>query len=236
MSMLNSPFPLLSDLPEVETGDIRDPKRVSIYRQARDEGYRHGEEAGHKKGYEVGVEQGYPTGYQQGYSEGLETGLKAAEQQADTRAYEMAAVLGQAIDAFHHRETVALQDIESNVVELALSLAATILDREIDAAINPGADAISRALKLAPERGELTVRMNPTDCETLGDLSLGAPGRDLVLVPDPSIEVGGVLVETDTAVIDARISTALARAREVLADPNHEAVNGLAKTEETVLS
>lgn len=231
MSMSNSPFPLLSELPEVAE-DQGDPKALAIYRLAHDEGFRHGEIAGQTAGYEAGLAQGREEGFRRGHSEGLVAGIDDAAAMAEAKVRRNIEALEIAIAALAQREATALEEIETNVVDLALSLAAAILDREVDASIDPGGEAIARALKLAPGRGELTIRMNPNDCEALGDLSQIAPGRDLLVVPDAAIEAGGALVETDTALVDARISTALARAREVLADPNHEAVNGFASVSE----
>ena len=87
-----------------------------------------------------------------------------------------------------------------------------VLDRELALAKNPGRDAVTRALALAPN-GDAVVRLNPADVKTLGSVSFG---RELSVVADPSVEPAGAVVEVGACRIDAQIGTALERVRDAL--------------------
>jgi flagellar assembly protein FliH len=111
---------------------------------------------------------------------------------------------------------VTLTQIEAMVVDLALAVAGSILDREVATASDPGRDALVRALALAPDHETYLARVHPADLEAITAVAELAPGRTLELVADPTVGPGGCVVEAGSARIDARIDTALARVREVL--------------------
>jgi flagellar assembly protein FliH len=173
--------------------------------------------------------QGYAVGWSQGRRAGEEDARAAAEQEAQRRAAERARQ-----DAEHAHAVAALQAaarrldetgaavraaVESRAVEVALRLAEAVLMRELATAADPGADALRRALSLVPAGETVTVRLHPQDLAGLGEqLVTGQLGGHTVrLVDDPSLARGDAVAETDTAVVDATVSSALARVREVLA-------------------
>src|SRR5205823_3826461 len=106
----------------------------------------------------------------------------------------------------------AAAGIEDELAAAALSIAEAVIGRELAVTADPGADAIARALAFAPE-GDAVVHLNPADVHTLGAIECG---RDIAVVPDPSVERGGCLLEIGACHIDAQLSTALDRVRETL--------------------
>jgi len=76
---------------------------------------------------------------------------------------------------------------------------------------NLSQSVVERALTLAPDDGDLTVRVNPSDAETVNGLVTGVE-----IVADPEIEPGGCVVEVGATRIDAQIGPALERLRSVL--------------------
>lgn len=176
------------------------------------------------------VERGRAEGRAAGYAAGLvqaaaEAQVSAAEQaeafarteeQREARLQSALLVLRGMADELNRREAVAVAEVEATVVDLALELARVVLDREIGAAKNPGAEALTRALALAPEGTPTTARLNPEDVALLGDLAVLSAGRDLVVVADGDVERGGCVVDTAGRRIDAQVGPALIRAREAL--------------------
>ncbi len=61
------------------------------------------------------------------------------------------------------------------------------------------------------------MRVHPDDVATLPDLSGALAGGSVTVVADPTVEPGGCLAEAGDRTVDARLSTALERLREVLA-------------------
>jgi flagellar assembly protein FliH len=97
-----------------------------------------------------------------------------------------------------------------------MQIAEVIVGHQLAQPDGRGRDAIARALALAPAHGDVTARLHPADIAVLGDAGTVAPGRMLAIVADPSLTPGDCVVDVASCRIDARISAALERAREVL--------------------
>lgn len=166
---------------------------------------------------------GYASGWAEGRRAAQERAAREAAEAAEHRVAEdrrlqaeHAAAVGALVRAaqqLHDAARNACEQVEQQATALALQLAEEILGRELDVAIDPGADAVRRALALLPADPFVTVRLHPDD--------LAGSARDVCpagtrLVADATLDRGDALVETDSVVIDARISTAVDRVREVL--------------------
>jgi flagellar assembly protein FliH len=212
----DAPFRAVTDLPVVES-DAHSGRNLTldpIRKAAWVAGEREGRAAGHAAGYEAG----HAAGRAAGHAEGVRAGTTEAREATAATVERAVAALGAAVDDLARRDAVALTDIEGQVVDLALELAAAVLQREVAASDDPGRDALARALALAPDRGPVLARLHPDDLAALGDdaVEVEAPGRDVRLVADPAVDPGGCRLEVGPCRVDATITAALARAREVL--------------------
>jgi flagellar assembly protein FliH len=114
------------------------------------------------------------------------------------------------------QDRLAIAEVEDVISDVALRVARAVLDRELELSADPGAEAIARALALAPDDCSAVVRLHPLDAAVTRDLaSLGA-GRSVVLVADPDVARGGCVVEGAGRRIDAQIESALERVAAVL--------------------
>lgn len=175
----------------------------------------------------------------QGYAEGWAAGQAAAVADAEQRAAALASAqeaaeasrslaFHRAVDAvqraateLERRALPQAEDLRDAVVEAALSLAAAVLGREVDLDPEPGRTALLRALDLAPQGSRVVVRLNPSDHASLvaasgGSSEITVGGRAVLLTADPSVGVGGAVADCDATRVDARLETAVLRAREVL--------------------
>ena len=165
---------------------------------------------------------GFSTGQAHGLAAATDRAARQArldeqdrQSQEDRRQDEHAAALQtllRAAEAFRTAEATGVAQIEDVVVDLALRLARAVLDRELAVSASPGAEALARALKLAPPGAEVVARLNPADL--IGVSSEQHPG--VTLVGDPGVEPGGCIAEGAGRRIDAQIREALARAAAVL--------------------
>ena len=105
------------------------------------------------------------------------------------------------------------QGLERAAAELAFKITEAMVGRELKLSSSPGLEAVRRALAESPENDGAVVRLNPADAEALGDIS---ELKSATIVPDPSIGVGGCVLEVGAAFVDARIEASLARVRTVL--------------------
>lgn len=183
-----------------------------------------GEAEGRARGYA----EGHREGLEAGIREGRESGVAIARAEAERAAAERIAPLLDAVDEAHRalvaRDAVTLAELEGQVVDLALALASAVLEREVSVADDPGADALRRALRLAPQRGAVVARLAPDDVARLGDIADVAAGRSIEVVADPDVATGGCVVEVGAASVDASIDAALERARAVLSGQTDGAV------------
>ena len=164
---------------------------------------------------EAAIEDGRRAGYEAGFASGLAGAAQSAAEGEARRAAEVGravSALMEAAVALRLHQSQELVGIEDDVTAAAFEIASAVLDRELAVAASPGAEAIARALSLAPE-GDTVARLNPADVETLGDIECR---RELTVLADPSVEPGGCIVEVGACRIDAQLSTALDRVRKAL--------------------
>ena len=163
-------------------------------------------------------EQAARVGYEDGFQAGLAAAAKENEALVGQSRAAVATALG-AVDAaaaaLGARQDVVVADVEARIAAMALQIAEAIVGRELAAATSAGRDAIARALRLAPERVAAVARLHPEDVSTVGDLG-SLTDRTITVVADPSVERGGCVLDVGPCRIDAQITPALARVREVL--------------------
>jgi flagellar assembly protein FliH len=151
-----------------------------------------------------------------GYADGFATGRDEAVAAMRSVASGLLAELDAAVRSHAAREQQALDTLTDGVVDFALQVVEAILGRELELAAQPARDAIRRALRIAPDRGPVAVRLHPSELELLEDLDEVLGGRTVELVGDTGIEPGGCVAHVDGCVIDAQLGPALERVREVL--------------------
>jgi flagellar assembly protein FliH len=175
----------------------------------------------------------------EGYAVGWAAGLRAATDHVQAAAAEAEAIqreaadtqarsvrtalraLAQAATSLEVRAVTPAAELRDAVLDAAVELTETMLDRELALATEPGLDALRRALDLVPSGRPVTARLHPSDAAAVRDALAAMPagelGRELLVVADASVEPAGCVVECDASRVDAQLSTALARVREQLA-------------------
>ena len=193
---------------------LTDPHLRSVVDLARTAAETAGRAEGHAEGYAAGLAAA--AALARSTAEQVVADSEAAERQRDAHLSRAVELLLTAANACRTAEQVAVAEVEDTVVELALSIARAVLDRELATSADPGADALARALALAPEDCPVTVRLHPDDVRTLGDVATLAPGRELVVLADPAVEPGGCVADAAGRQVDAQVGPALARVAAVL--------------------
>jgi flagellar assembly protein FliH len=146
---------------------------------------------------------------QAGYQDGYRDGLTALESFKQSFAAQSTAQVGALVQAFDQQFQALDQRIADTLTRCAVELARQVLLQELrthpDQVARLAADAVQELMLAARH---VTVRVHPQD------LPLVAQGADEVLAArgarlqaDPTLDRGGVLVESDLGSIDARMST-----------------------------
>ncbi|MGA3214612.1 MAG: FliH/SctL family protein [Acidimicrobiales bacterium] len=156
-----------------------------------------------------------------GWAAGYAAGLATARAEVETAArsarsaqdYALRA-LEAAVDQGRGVLETERDRLQHAAAELAFKIAEAVLTRELQLSSSPGLEAVRRALAESPESGGAVVRLNPADAEAIVAESQLPDG--LSIVADPTIGVGGCVLEVGAALVDARIEAALARVRKVL--------------------
>ncbi|WP_211320816.1 FliH/SctL family protein [Arthrobacter livingstonensis] len=171
-------------------------------------------------------------GHQRGHTLGYAAGLQRARVEADVRraaleaehgalladlrerAAAQAAVLAATGAALAARTAPVLADAEQTLIDCALTLAEAVLVRELDDGDTRAKAVLARVLASQDPAGAPRVRLHPQDLAALSAEALAAAGLDAVA--DPAIAPGDAVAEYPDGFLDARISTALDRARRAL--------------------
>ncbi|MGH8890365.1 MAG: FliH/SctL family protein [Acidothermaceae bacterium] len=175
-------------------------------------------------------DQARKDGFAQGYAEGLELAGREKSSVLDyevTRVREAEAIRDQAMqralealdlaaNALGERQAAALSGAEDLLLSAALDLATTLLGRELEIADSPVRDALRRALAVLPADVPITVSVHPLDIETLGD-TVSASTRSVRIIADPDVEPGSCIADGGATHVDASLTAAIERVRQVLA-------------------
>lgn len=176
--------------------------------------------------------RGYATGYADGRRVAAEeqaAWLAAAEKAHATQEAQLAeraAVLANALRAaaveLREATVPVLAEVEDVLVEAAFELATAVVGEALSDRIAAARAAVARALSGETAGAVAIVRLNPEDLALLEAAGAGdGGGADTAasaprLVADPALAPGDAIGELPAGWLDARVSSALARAREAL--------------------
>lgn len=161
------------------------------------------------------------------FAKGFQQGERAGAEAAAKRGEATLRRLAQTIEELATLRAELVQKTERQVVELAFAIARRVLRRELEVDREVLITMARIALERLGENTSATIRMNPDDYATLGARAQLGEGSVVRIVPDPVVNPGGCLVQTDFGLIDAGLDaqlTEMASALGMSAPPRHGAV------------
>jgi len=142
---------------------------------------------------------------------------REAERDAATAAAIKA--LDSATQQWQSRALPVLEEARRSVYAAALDLAAAVLQREVEPSSDSARALLARALELPIDASPTVLRLHPDDLLHVNLLvqsgQVDVPAG-MALVADSRLNPGDAITEHENGALDARISTALERARDVL--------------------
>ncbi|MCS3704059.1 FliH/SctL family protein [Salinibacter ruber] len=155
-------------------------------------------EAARAEGYEEGHDDGYESGYDDGYAE-AEATLRAEFD--DTRRQ-----LSEDIARFEELWETYIDDAESEIIELTLDLAETIVDAPFTETMRQASEeAVIEAVTELAATPPVTIRLHPVDCQRVRESGLVTRLQEnyegLTLEPEPDFEEGDWSVSSPTGVV-----------------------------------
>ena len=144
--------------------------------------------------------------FQQGFAEGQQVGLKSGAQKVDPAINSLYQALVQLQNIRHEIH----QEIEKEVVQLALAIAKKVVCHEAKTSRETIVCVAREALRRVENPAKIKIKLNPQDLQMINDtksqLSQFLHNVDNIrFEAADSIQSGGCLIETDTGDIDARI-------------------------------
>ncbi len=141
------------------------------------------------------------------------------EAQRDAMTAQALAALGHAVDQWNRKALPVLDEATRTLYLAALDLAAAVLQREIEPGSSSARTLLDRALSTPMEAAPSVLRLHPDDLlhvNLLIESGQAEVPAGLRLVADARLSPGDAITEHEDGALDARISTALARAKEIL--------------------
>ena len=155
----------------------------------------------------VDVDAALRAARQAGYQDGYRDGLAALESFKLSFAQQMSGQFVPLLNAFGAQLDAHEQQIAATVAQVATQLARQVVRSEL--AVRPelvtevAREAVNAVLLSARD---IVVHVHPDDHELISaEAGEALASRGARLVPQPGVERGGCLVETDAGVVDARI-------------------------------
>lgn len=151
---------------------------------------------------------------------GMEAGRAAAEEAARAELEPEIATLRDLIASLRTQRHAIFESAEPEIVRLAIDVAERVVHTEIGENPNVVVENVRQALTRLLAREVVTLRVNPADLEAIrqhrDSIVASSDIEHLRVVEDQRVDRGGVLVETESGTIDAKIATQLREARRAI--------------------
>ncbi|MCZ2810408.1 FliH/SctL family protein [Modestobacter sp. VKM Ac-2979] len=169
-------------------------------------------------------------GWAAGHAEGVlaaEQVVRAAEQAAEERLAEVqarwerrlasaTAAMGAAVERLDGTAAPVVDELRDSILDAVVILVGDLFGRELAVAAEPGLDALRRAMTLCPDDVPVVVRLHPDDLAEVPAEALAQLPASVTVRGDDAVERAGAVAEAGTQRVDAQLSAALDRVREVL--------------------
>lgn len=168
--------------------------------------------AGHAAGYAAGLRA---AGAElTGQKAALDAEHRAALLHDGARTDRAIAVLTAAVFALDSRLLPVVTDAQDAIAAAALDLAETIIGTELADGERSAGAALARALAVVDPATITTIRLNPLDLGVLDETVRAVSG--VSFTADASLARGDAIADLSLGFLDARIATAVARARAAI--------------------
>ena len=152
---------------------------------------------------------------------GFDSGQADGQAAAGAELEEMLVTMRGLVDVARAERHKIIEGVEPEIIRLAMMLAEKIVHQEIALDKTVVVSMAKAAIARLVNRESVTVRVNPADIETIRehrDRMLASTDLEhLRLVEDQRVDRGGVVMETESGTIDAKVATQIREARRALA-------------------
>lgn len=151
---------------------------------------------------------------------GFESGQADGQAAAGAEVEEMLSTMRGLVDVARAERHKIIEGAEPEIVRLAMMLAEKIVHQQISLDRTVVVSMARAAIARLVNRETVTVRVNPADIETIREhkdrMMANTDVEHLRVVEDQRVDRGGVVMETESGTIDAKVNTQIREARRVL--------------------
>ncbi|MDO6764742.1 flagellar assembly protein FliH [Agarivorans sp. 1_MG-2023] len=191
--------------PEIQFEPMTIEELEALRQSAYEEGFAEGKDAGHNEGLVSGQEEGLALGKTQGQQEGLSQGLTEGQQQIDA----LGAQWGSLIDQLHQPNRQIDAEVEQQVVDLAMKLAAEIVQVELVSNPNIIAKTVKQAVAALPlQKQHIRIHLHPVDLAIIEQIfpPETQEKKKWQLLADGSLTQGDCLIENDLSSVSVEMN------------------------------
>jgi flagellar assembly protein FliH len=145
------------------------------------------------------------------YNQGFETGKTQSEKQCNDIYLKKFEELEKVIASIKDMGNNLIVEYEAKLIQLVLTLAKTIVKKEVDIDSSIVKDCIKNALEDILDKSMVVIHINPDDYNIINEYlakQFKTPGSpEIILSRDDNIHRGGALIESKMGVIDVTMQT-----------------------------
>lgn len=175
--------------------------------------------AAQSAGYAKGFAAGWAAGQKRAAREAAQEHARVAEEvrlAEEARNEAFADAMGQIANlalAMQNRDELVVDEMKEILAGAAIELAEALLGAELTNAETGAKAALRRALSVTDPKEIVKIHMNSRDLEVLQQSGVESP---VTLIADPEMEAGDAIAYMPEGFLDARLSSAMDRARATL--------------------
>lgn len=223
--------PFLGVLPTVEAA----PRPLSSAERKREHDKKSVEvarEEGREAGYTEGVQAGYEMGKLQGVAEGHREAVERHAASVAGVVDEFRDELMKAVEGVYVARRAMLVEAEEVLAGLAVDIAARVVAKQVEVDRSVAVSIAREAIREVTHATQARIRVNPFGSGVVrayqDEIMAVAPTLRGVEIVDDSKMDGGVLIESEGGVIDARVRTRLAALAQAALESAPRTSSGLA--------
>jgi flagellar assembly protein FliH len=155
------------------------------------------------------------------YAQGFTEGLRAGAEDERRRLSEAMEALANSMRELDKLRSGCLEENEEKILNLVFSVTEKVINREISTSRDIVHDVLKSAIKQVLDKDGITVRLNPEDYRYMMEINPGIIDsfdeiRNMSIVEDSSIRRGGVVIDTSSGEVDARLDQQLHEVRKAM--------------------
>lgn len=190
--------------PEIEILPPTAEEIEAIRAAAHAEGFSQGQQEGHAQGAEEGLLKGHEEGFEKGLEEGTKQGLIAGEEQIQQHLASWTSL----IDSLQNPVANVEQELEKELVLLAVSLAKGVIRSEVKTNTDLIFQALSEGLKALPiQEKHYQIHLHPNDIELVNNhfSAEEITKHRWDFIESPELSAGGCEIVTQSNAVDITV-------------------------------